>query len=319
MHIVLLTTTMAAPRGLDRPIQLRDEISDEEDDVDDLGDAASEDDASEDESSSASGSGDSDGDAQSVASSSVDGHEEPSLNEISFGALVKAQESFPSNSRKRKLTDVEQSGPSESRAHNPQDDFFDTRKRSKEAPVQASKRSSKHAPAVESARKPVSRKRAVFDPSVALKFRDPRFDPTVMSDNRDRNAVDRANKNYSFLSTYQASEILDLKSQIKKSKDPEAVAQLKRQVMSMEANARNAEIRQKEIEIRNQHKQQEKAALSAGQKSKPYYLKDAEVKKIIKEERLQGMGKQAREKAEKRKIKRDKGKEARDMPRERRG
>ncbi|KAK5061455.1 hypothetical protein LTR84_007998 [Exophiala bonariae] len=307
---------MAAPRSLDRPVQLHKDISDEEDEVDDLDESAPEDDTPEDE---ASGSEDSDSDGQSEGSSAADSvvNEEPSLNEISFGALVKAQESFHPNPRKRKLADTHQPESSGNHA-NQQDDFFDTRKRSKEAPVQATKRSSKHAPAVESARKPVSRKRAVFDASAALKFRDPRFDPTVMSANRDRNAVDRANKNYSFLSAYQASEILELKSQIKKSKDPEAVAKLKRQVMSMEANARNAEIRQKENEIRSKHKQQEKAALSAGQKSKPYYLKDAEVKKLINEERLQSMGKQAREKAEKRKIKREKGKDARDMPRARR-
>lgn len=305
---------MAGVRSLVRPVQLHSEISDEEDGPDDLGESAPDDDASEDESS---GSGDSDSDGQSEASSAAETDEEPSLNEISFGALAKAQESFHPNPRKRKLADAQQSESSETRA-NHQDDFFDTRKRSKEAPVQASKRSSKHAPAVESARKPVSRKRAVFDASAASKFRDPRFDPTVMSANRDRNAVDRANKNYSFLSAYQASEILELKAQIKKSKDPETVAQLKRQVMSMEANARNAEIRQKENEIRSKHKQQEKAALSAGQKSKPYYLKDAEVKKLINEEGLQSMGKQAREKAEKRKIKREKGKDARDMPRARR-
>jgi ribosomal RNA-processing protein 36 len=306
---------MAAPRSLDRPVQLRNDVSDEEDDLDGLEAAASEDDDDAEDDSSDSGHPQSE--AQSYASSPSEADEEPASTDISFGALAKAQESLYPNPRKRKLDDAQQPAASGSQRKQ-DDDFFDTRKRSKEAPVQAPKRSSKHAPAVESARKPVSRKRAIFDPSAALKFRDPRFDPTVMSANRDRNAVDRANKNYSFLSTYQASEILELKSQIKKSKDPEAVAQLKRQVMSMEANARNAENRQKENEIRSKHKQQEKAALSAGQKSRPYYLKDAEVRKLINEERLQSMGKQARDKAEKRKMKREKGKEARDMPRARR-
>lgn len=302
---------MATVPSFDRPIQLRNDVSDEEEDLEDLEATASEDDSTEAESSEA---GHSHSDAHSDASSSSEEAEgEQPLNEISFGALAKAQESFNPNPRKRKLADTA------SETHGKQqDDFFDTRKRSKEAPVQAPKRSSKHAPAVESARKPVSRKRAIFDPSAALKFRDPRFDPTVMSANRDRNAVGRANKNYSFLSAYQASEILELKSQIKKSKDPEVIAQLKRQVMSMEANARNAENRQKANEIRSKHKQQEKAALSAGQKSKPYYLKEAEVRKLVNEERRQNMGKQARDKADKRKMKREKGKEAKDMPRARR-
>jgi len=302
---------MATMRSFERPVQLRNDASDDEEDLEDLEATASEEDGTEEDGPE---SGNSASDIHSDASSSSEEvDEDQPLNEISFGALAKAQESFNPNPRKRKLADT----VAETHGNQP-DDFFDTRKRSKEAPVQAPKRSSKHAPAVESARKPVSRKRAIFDPSAAQKFRDPRFDPTVMSANRDRNAVDRANKNYSFLSAYQASEILELKSQIKKSKDPEAVAQLKRQVMSMEATARNAEIRQKENEIRSKHKQQEKAALRAGQKSKPYYLKDAEVRKLVNEERRQKMGKQARDKADKRKMKREKGKEARDMPRARR-
>ncbi|KEF61669.1 uncharacterized protein A1O9_03237 [Exophiala aquamarina CBS 119918] len=302
---------MATIPSFDRPVQLRNDFTDEEDDLEGFEGTASEDDRTEGESSE---SRHSDSDTHSGPSSgSEEADEGQPLNEISFGALAKAQESFNPNPRKRKLADT----ASETHGRQ-QDDFFDTRKRSKEARVQAPKRSSKHAPAVESARKPVSRTRAVFDTSTALKFRDPRFDPTVMSANRDRNAVDRANKNYSFLSAYQASEILEMKSQIKKSKDPRAIAQLKRQVMSMEANARNAENRQKENEIRSKHKQQEKVALSAGQKSKPYYLKDAEVRKLVKEERRQNMGKQARDKSDKRKVKREKGKEARDMPRARR-
>jgi hypothetical protein len=139
-----------------------------------------------------------------------------------------------------------------------------------------------------------------------------------MSANRDRTATDRANKNYSFLTGYQASEILDLKSQIKKATDPDVVAQLKRQVMSMEAKIKSGEARQKENEIKKKHKDAEKAALSAGQKAKPYYLKEADVRKLAKEERLESMGKRAREKSEKRKRKREKGKESRDMPRVRR-
>jgi len=139
-----------------------------------------------------------------------------------------------------------------------------------------------------------------------------------MSDNRDRNATSKANKNYSFLTEYQAAEILDLKSQIKKAKDPHVQADLKRQVMSMEAKVRNAQARQKEEEIRKRHKEEEKEAIRTGQKSKPYYLKEADVRKKVKEERLQSMSKGARDKAEKRRQKREKGKEARDMPRVRR-
>ncbi len=164
----------------------------------------------------------------------------------------------------------------------------------------------------------MTRKRVIFEPSPAVKFRDPRFDPTVMSTTLDKTASERANKNYSFLSTYQATEILELKSRIKKARDPEVVADLKRQVMSLESKVRSAEARQRENEIRKKHKQHEKEALRQGQKSKPYFLKDADIKKRATEERLQSLGKRARDKAEKRRGKREKGKDARDMPRTRR-
>lgn len=219
--------------------------------------------------------------------------------------------------RKRKLAETLQESAPKS-GEPTAEDTFDTGKRAKEARIDAPKRSSKHAPTIESARKPVSRKRTIFEPPAAQKFRDPRFDPTVMSANRDRNATYKANKDYSFLTQYQAAEILDLKSQIKKAKDPHVIADLKRQVMSMEAKVRNAEARQKEEEIKKRHKEEEKEALRTGQKSRPYYLKEADVRKKVKEERLQSMSKGARDKAEKRRMKREKGKEARDMPRVRR-
>jgi ribosomal RNA-processing protein 36 len=260
------------------------------------------------------------------ATSETEGEDEEegtALKDISFGALAKAQETFkPAKSRKRKLSDTleeeeqEIEGPRNGKQS--QEDFFDTRQRSKEARVDVKKRTSKHAPAVESARKPVSRKRFIFEPSQGDKFRDPRFDAAVMSGNPDRSASQKANKNYSFLSEYQAAEILELKSQIKKAKDPSVISNLKRQVMSLESKIRNAEAQQRESEIRKKHKEKEREALRAGEKSKPYYLKDADVKKLVKEDRLQGMGKRARDKAEKRRMKREKGKEARDMPRVRR-
>ncbi|KAJ9612524.1 rRNA biogenesis protein rrp36 [Cladophialophora chaetospira] len=306
---------MAPTRLTDRPIQLR---HDEEDEIDiessdrDLGE---DDDDSENDvpSNSESKSEHEDTAPSSDGEGNEDDNEEPSLAEISFGALAKAQETFDPKPRKRKFSEAEQEP-----AQFTEEDTFDTRKRAKEARVSALKRTSKHAPPVESARKPVSRKRVIFEPPTSLKSRDPRFDPTVMSSNRHPSASVSANKNYSFLSQYQAEEILQLKAQIKKAKDPEEVADLKRQVMSMESKIRNAEARQRETEIRKKHKEKEKEAIRSGQKAKPYYLKEADVRKLAKEERLQGLGKKARDKADKRRQKREKGKDSRDMPRVRR-
>lgn len=319
---------MAAGRLMDRPVQLRHDYDDEAElGYSDPNESDQEQSSSYESAENSSQSGDqvprirplnlphTDPAQDTEPPSEVD--EEASLNDISFGALARAQETLDPKPRKRKLADsLEEPIPDISKQN--EEASFDTRRRAKEARIDAPKRTSKHAPTVESARKPVSRKRVIFEPSPAIKSRDPRFDPTVMSTNRDRSASDKANKNYSFLSTYQAAEILDLKSQIKKAKDPDVVDDLKRQVMSLESKIRSAEARQRENEIRKKHKEQEKEALRTGQKSNPYYLKDADIKKLANEERLKGMGKRARDKADKRRRKREKTKESRDMPRMRR-
>ncbi|EXJ79719.1 hypothetical protein A1O3_08002 [Capronia epimyces CBS 606.96] len=307
---------MAYVSVMDRPVQVRHDYDE------DVELASSDQEVSDDDHSDNSESAQTESDSQTGKEDadelSLSGSEEDvPLNEISFGALAKAQEKFQPKSRKRKLAET-LGDPVPGNGGNNEEETFNTRQRAKEPRVDAPKRSSKHAPAIESARKPVSRKRTIFEPPPTLKFRDPRFDPTVMSSNRDPNTLEKANKNYSFLTTYQAAEILELKAQIKKTKDPEVIANLKRQVMSIESKIRNSEARQRENEIRKKHKQQQKAALRTGEKSKPYYLKEAEVKKLAKEEKLQSMGKRARDKAEKRRQKREKGKDAKDMPRARR-
>ncbi|ETI23042.1 hypothetical protein G647_04838 [Cladophialophora carrionii CBS 160.54] len=312
---------MAPLRLADRPVRPRHEY--EEDEELELSDE----DVSDEEQLEGTDSAESDSqseDKDTALSSDADGDddedtqdEQPSLADISFGALARAQETFNPKPRKRKFAETGET-PAAHDDGRDGDEPFDTRRRAKEARLDAPKRTSKHAPTVESARKPVSRKRTIFEPPPSAKSRDPRFDPTVMSTNRAPGAAEKANKNYSFLSQYQAEEILQLKTQIKKAKDPDVVADLKRQVMSMESKVRNAQSRQREAEIRKKHKEKEKEALRSGQKSKPYFLKEADVKRLAKQERLESMGKKARDKAEKRRLKREKGKEARDMPKVRR-
>lgn len=241
------------------------------------------------------------------------------IDDISFGALAQAQASLAPRSRKRKVTDLQNGSNEFVGAESPEQNPNTDARASKSSQSRIS-RSSKHAPAIESSRKPVSRRRTVFSPPPVTKFRDPRFDPSIIADASRRNATapEQASRNYSFLTDYQAAEVLDLKSQLKKSKDLDAQAQLKRQIMSLEAKLRNAEVRKRESEILRNHKQQEKAAIREGKKAKPYYLKKSDVKKQIETDRLENMGKRARDKSERRKRKREKTKQARDMPRARR-
>ena len=255
-------------------------------------------------------------DAELTGDSEVGEGDDSSLRAISFGALVDVQQKLQPKSRKRKLSgEFEKSDRSQEAEDEQPIEGVASERRTQSKPTA---RQSKHAPTILSSKHQVSRKRDVFEPPATAKSRDPRFDPTVQASSHDRNAVDTANKNYSFLTSYQAAEILDLKSQIKRSKNPEAVADLRQRVMAIENKLRAVEAKQRQRDVASQHKQKEKEMIRAGQKSNPYYLKPGAVKKLAENERLEGMGKKARDKALERKRKREKTKEARNMPHVRR-
>lgn len=243
--------------------------------------------------------------------------EEAIVSDITFGALAEAQAKYNPNPRKRKLVDTdERPEPKPDKPWEWRQDVEDAR-RQQEKHIS---RSSKHAPTIMSTRNPVSRKRAIFSPPPAEKFRDPRFDAAIVADARrgDFSSTNAANSKYAFLSEYQATEVLGLKAQLKKTKDPEGQAELKRQIMSIEAKLRNAETKRREDEILKEHKKQERQAIKEGKKARPYYLKESELKKRVLEERKAAMGAKARDKSDKRKKKREKTKESKDMPRVRR-
>ena len=255
------------------------------------------------------------GSQSSVESDPTPGDDD--LKDISFGALAEAQARLNPNPRKRKLADQDQDTDKITERDRELRKDIDYTNRGQ---VKHTSRSSKHAPAAMSTRNPVSRKRTIFSPPPAEKFRDPRFDASVIADSRRDNtsSTQGASRNYAFLSDYQATEVLDLKAQLKKTKDPDQHAQLKRQIMSIEAKLRNAQFQRREAEILQEHKKKEREAIREGKKARPYYLKQSDLKKQIEQERQEAMGKRARDKSEKRKKMREKTKDARDMPRVRR-
>ncbi|KAK5944862.1 rRNA biogenesis protein rrp36 [Knufia obscura] len=243
--------------------------------------------------------------------------EQDDLKDITFGALAEAQARLDPNPRKRKLADRDESPEKFTERDRELRKDIDYTNRGQ---VKHIARTSKHAPTTMSTKNPVSRKRTIFSPPPADKFKDPRFDASVIADSRRDNtsSTQRANHNYAFLSDYQATEVLGLKAQLKKTKDPDQHDQLKRQIMSIESKLRNAQYQRREAEILQEHKKKEREAIREGKKARPYYLKQSELKKQIKQERQDAMGKRARDKSDKRKKKREKTKEARDMPRVRR-
>jgi ribosomal RNA-processing protein 36 len=129
-------------------------------------------------------------------------------------------------------------------------------------------RSSKHAPAVQSSKRMVSRKRTVVDVNVKKPtFRDPRFDAAT-GPRPDDNTL---NKRYSFLNDYKASEIADLKRTIKKTKSEAEKEQLKKQLLSMESQQKARENKEQQQAVIREHKKKEKELVKDGKQ--PFFLK----------------------------------------------
>jgi ribosomal RNA-processing protein 36 len=189
-------------------------------------------------------------------------------------------------------------------------------------------RSSKHAPAVQSSKRMVSRKRKVVDVKKPV-FRDPRFD-NMGGTAPDENTL---GNRYSFLNDYRASEIAELRSTIKKSKNEGEKERMKKKLLSMESQQKAREAKEKQQDIVRDHKKKEKELVKEGKQ--PFFLKKgmytlfllllpfpntflAEQKKLALIDRFQNMKSKQREHVLERRRKKVTAKERKNMP-ERRG
>lgn len=127
-------------------------------------------------------------------------------------------------------------------------------------------RSSKHAPAVQSSKRMVSRKRKVVDVKKPV-FRDPRFDNMGGVAPDDHILGSR----YSFLNDYRASEIAELRGTIRKTKNEAEKEKLKKKLLSMESQQKTRENKDKQQEIVREHKKKEKELVKQGKQ--PFFLK----------------------------------------------
>lgn len=158
-------------------------------------------------------------------------------------------------------------------------------------------RSSKHAPVEQSSKKAASRRREVV-PTKSLDHRDPRFEPTG-----GRVDESRTKKNYSFLDEYRESEMTELRTAIRQTKDPGAKEKLKQTLQSMESRKKTQEARNQQQELVRIHRAKEKELVRQGKK--PFYLKRAEQKKLALVKRFAGLkGKQVDRVIERRRKKR---------------
>ncbi|KAH7321443.1 hypothetical protein BKA65DRAFT_80782 [Rhexocercosporidium sp. MPI-PUGE-AT-0058] len=202
----------------------------------------------------------------SEESNSDDSEEEIADNaaSISFGALAKAQASLEPG-RKKKATknkhgdNWENNEALERKAGRKDHRDFN--------------RSSKHAPTEISSKKAVSRKREVV-PVVKRAYRDPRFEAIG-------GPIDeaRVSKAYAFLDNYREDEMKELRTAIKNCKDEDAKEKLKRALLSMESKKKAQLRKNKEQEILDRHRREEKELVKQGKQ--PFYLKKAEQKKRV--------------------------------------
>ena len=109
----------------------------------------------------------------------------------------------------------------------------------------------------------------------------------------------------------------ELKSAIRKTKDPEEKEKMKRVLLSMESRKKSEKLKEQEQEILRTHRKEEKVKIEQGKK--PFYLKKSDQKKIALVKRFEGMkGKQV-DKVIERRRKKQAAKEKRAMPDARRG
>ncbi|KAL4988992.1 hypothetical protein BDW68DRAFT_186737 [Aspergillus falconensis] len=253
-----------------------------------------------------------------------------SLNNISFGALAKAQASFaPQTKRRIKILKEK-----EETTASPLDDIRariqEAREQKRKASI-ASKdssakskfdkppsRTSKHAPTVQSSKYAVSRKRTIIEPPSVPKSRDPRFDPTIVGGRGGGNSSAPSDA-YAFLDDYRAAELKALKEQLAKTKDAKKREALQREIRSMTDRLRAIENNKREKEILAEHKKREKQLIREGKKATPYFLKKSDIKKQALLKKYEGMKSKDRAKALERRRKKAAAKERKEMPMERRG
>ncbi|KAF1938847.1 DUF947-domain-containing protein [Clathrospora elynae] len=242
-------------------------------------------------------------DDEMVSEASDDNQVQAQMSKVSFGALAKAQDALSksqSTDRKRKRGDdtsksqedklealrarlrqikaeklasgaqaskkAKTSAKSKSKVAQGKDDEAAGDGNDSDSDPAPRARSSKHAPAVQSSKRMVSRKRAVVDVKKPV-FRDPRFDNASGPAPEEHTVA----KRYSFLNDYKASEISELRNTIKKSKNEGEKERLKKQLLSMESQQKTRENKEKLQDVARDHKQKEKELVKQGKK--PFFLK----------------------------------------------
>lgn len=262
------------------------------------------------------------------------------LRQIPFGTLAQAQSTLPTTARRKprkashaepsealqsirdRLADIKAAkvkNPTANASKRPHNSAKPSRRQrspsdassDSDAPLEAK---SKHAPMSQSSTRPVSRKRAILpelsqNPTHA---RDPRFHASV-SGYVDQDAVAR---NYSFLNSYQQSELSTLKAALKSTKSADDREHLQRRINSMGNKLKASAAKEREKELLREVRKKEREGVRQGKR--PFFMKKGEIKKKVREEMLGKLTEKEREKRDEKREKKRSGKELRRKPSERR-
>ena len=247
---------------------------------------------------------------------------DPRIDTISFGALAKAQESLHGERKKRSRNNTvlpnhrhsadastHRQQPQQSQPQQPQTTHEHSRRHeTKNNPPNptSSRESKKHAPASQSSKKPVSRKREII-PTLKRKSRDPRFES--FTGNLE---TEKTKKDYAFLDGYRDTEMSELRAAIPAERDVDRKEKLKRALLSMESRKKTRQDQDQREEVMRVHRETERERVRQGKK--PFYLKRAETKKLALVQRFEDMKGKEVEKALQRRRKRKAAKERRAMP-----
>ncbi|KAF2230568.1 DUF947-domain-containing protein [Viridothelium virens] len=198
-----------------------------------------------------------------------------------------------------------------------------------EAADLAVSRSSKHAPAVQSSKRPVPRSRNVVTVSSSKgKALDPRFS-TLSGPASD---LTKLRWRYAFLDDYRRTEMEELRDAIGSDKkesdgqrqrkkglaqvDEETRGRLKTELGRMENRARAEIEKERQERVTREWKRKEREKVQHGKK--PYYLKNSEKRKLALADRFENLKGKEREKAMRKKSKKQGEREKRNMPMARR-
>ncbi|KAK3643009.1 rRNA biogenesis protein rrp36 [Elasticomyces elasticus] len=263
------------------------------------------------------------------------------ISNISFGALKQAQDAVGSRKRKRDSNDSpaaadddklealrkrlkqikEQKGslPMTTKFNNDDaedSDSSDSDSAPSEEGGHVKSRTSKHAPASQTTKHQVTRKRTVIS-YPKLVTRDPRFDNIPFQAPTTAHAPnDASDKAYAFLRDYQKDEVGELRAALRKTKDEDEKELLRRKINSMENRLKSHAAKEREQAVRAEHRKEEKGRVLEGKK--PYFLKDKEVKERALVKKFEGMKVREREKIVAKRALKESQKEKRAMPRDRR-